>query len=136
MLDAKKTLAKILYRLNLIEDYVIEEGVSGIWKYRKWAGGLAECWGVNTGTGSFKAWGSIYSHDCPSVDYPADLFVSVEYLSGFAVYQGGNVVSSVENSPQGEPSSTVFPGIITIRGTKTTGTFTFTHHRYARGRWK
>ena len=26
-------------------DYIIEEGASGIWTYRKWASGKAECWG-------------------------------------------------------------------------------------------
>ena len=26
-------------------DYIVEEGTSGIWTYRKWASGIAECWG-------------------------------------------------------------------------------------------
>lgn len=26
-------------------DYVVEEGTSGIWTYRKWNSGIAECWG-------------------------------------------------------------------------------------------
>lgn len=26
-------------------DYVLEQGTSGIWTYRKWASGVAECWG-------------------------------------------------------------------------------------------
>ena len=26
-------------------DYIVEEGVSGIWTYRKWMSGKAECWG-------------------------------------------------------------------------------------------
>jgi len=30
-------------------DYVVEQGTSGIWTYRKWASGIAECWGVQTG---------------------------------------------------------------------------------------
>lgn len=25
-------------------DYVVEQGTSGIWTYRKWASGIAECW--------------------------------------------------------------------------------------------
>ena len=25
-------------------DYIVEEGTSGIWTYRKWASGVAECW--------------------------------------------------------------------------------------------
>ena len=29
-------------------DYVLEQGTSGIWTYRKWASGVAECWGEVT----------------------------------------------------------------------------------------
>lgn len=29
-------------------DYIVEQGTDGIWTYRKWASGIAECWGVNT----------------------------------------------------------------------------------------
>ena len=31
-------------------DYIVEQGVSGIWTYRKWASGFAECWGTYTNT--------------------------------------------------------------------------------------
>lgn len=31
-------------------DYVLEQGTSGIWTYRKWASGVAECWGEITQT--------------------------------------------------------------------------------------
>ena len=27
-----------------VADYVIEQGTSGVWFYRKWNSGLAECW--------------------------------------------------------------------------------------------
>lgn len=30
---------------NYIKDYVVEQGESGIWTYRKWNSGIAECWG-------------------------------------------------------------------------------------------
>lgn len=30
-------------------DYIVEQGTSGIWTYRKWASGVAECWGVYNG---------------------------------------------------------------------------------------
>lgn len=30
------------------EDYVVEQGSGGIWHWRKWSSGLAECWGVST----------------------------------------------------------------------------------------
>lgn len=30
---------------NTVQDFVVAQGTSGIWKYRKWNSGLAECWG-------------------------------------------------------------------------------------------
>lgn len=27
-----------------VDDYVVEQGTSGIWTYRKWSSGVAECW--------------------------------------------------------------------------------------------
>lgn len=29
---------------SVSQDYVVEQGTSGIWTYRKWASGVAECW--------------------------------------------------------------------------------------------
>ena len=44
---------EISYNQGLIADYVVEEGMNGIWTYRKWNSGMAECWGAynypNTG---------------------------------------------------------------------------------------
>lgn len=31
-------------------DYIVEQGTSGIWTYRKWNSGIAECWGSATVT--------------------------------------------------------------------------------------
>lgn len=43
MLDLKALLTKILDALKA--DYIVEQGISGIWTYRKWSSGIAECWG-------------------------------------------------------------------------------------------
>lgn len=34
-------------------DYIVEQGTDGIWTYRKWNSGIAECWGTYTGTVSY-----------------------------------------------------------------------------------
>lgn len=31
-----------------VVDYVVEQGTSGIWTYRKWNSGVAECWGMTS----------------------------------------------------------------------------------------
>lgn len=33
---------------NMIADFVVEQGTSGIWTYRKWNSGIAECWGTDS----------------------------------------------------------------------------------------
>ena len=43
--DVKELIGKILNT-----PIVVESGVSGIWNYRKWSDGTAECWGVTSGT--------------------------------------------------------------------------------------
>jgi hypothetical protein len=38
-------------QINEIDiDYIVEQGVSGIWTYRKWNSGIAECWGKQSAT--------------------------------------------------------------------------------------
>lgn len=64
-------------------DRVIEQGTSGIWTYRKWESGIAECWGVITWTvTSWSTWGSLYySNYSGTVNYPNGLFISVPILT-------------------------------------------------------
>ena len=56
-----------------VADYVVEQGTSGIWIYRKWASGIAELWGVSdaiTQTTDFD-WGILTSnYPTPQLSYP------------------------------------------------------------------
>lgn len=63
------------YELN---DFVVEQGTSGSWSYRKWLSGVAECWiTVTHSTAVTKAWGSLYYGDTQfsPLDYPIE-FIS------------------------------------------------------------
>lgn len=57
-------------------EYVIESGTSGIWTYRKWNSGIAECWGrYSKLCTNFNTWGSLYmsaegAFMSDGVDYP------------------------------------------------------------------
>lgn len=45
-----------------LADYVIAQGTSGIWTYRKWKSGIAECWGrKSVSTAINSAWGNLYT---------------------------------------------------------------------------
>ena len=53
-LDLKELIAKLTST-----PIVVEEGTSGIWKYRKWSNGTAECWGYYSKTVSIPAGGHV-----------------------------------------------------------------------------
>lgn len=72
LLIVKKLLAKLLKC-----DFVIEEGTSGIWTYRKWASGIAECWGVDARTRNLSSgYGSSF-YTTGSVTLPTNFFKSI-----------------------------------------------------------
>ena len=62
-----------------IDDFIVEQGQSGIWTYRKWKSGKAECWGKQTISTTIDR----VTNDVlyfgrnlfEPIDYPADLFV-------------------------------------------------------------
>lgn len=68
----KDRLKDIAYKLGLIADYVVEEDTSGIWTYRKWNSGIAECWGrFQSGSISVSiTWGSLKYNSIPAMDFP------------------------------------------------------------------
>ena len=56
-------------------DYVLEQGTSGIWAYRKWASGVAECWGEVTVRASITdAIGAMYMKLTDYFSWPDALF--------------------------------------------------------------
>lgn len=72
---------------NITQDYIVEQKTDGIWTYRKWNSGIAECWGVDTKTNVEvkHGWGTAYSGNYPlyysnswSVSLPTNLFVTTE----------------------------------------------------------
>lgn len=57
-------------------DWIVEQGTSGIWTYRKWSSGISECWGKWTGTLSHNATAlGGYQYVTDALPYPANLFV-------------------------------------------------------------
>lgn len=132
-------MGKIMYKdheysgSNDKVDYVVEQGTDGIWQYRKWNSGIAECWGYKLTSGAFSAWGNGYSHDIPVEDYPSNLFTDWPYHYASSRCTGGNTVAS-ENSIGGSITQTT--GITHYRATALSGNVNFQTFYYARGRWK
>lgn len=57
-------------------DHVVEEGISGIWTYRKWANGIAECWGVHSASFAITGtYGNLFYASLGSIALPSGLFI-------------------------------------------------------------
>lgn len=63
-------------------DHVVDEGTDGIWTFRKWDSGIAECWGIATQTvTTWSAWNTYnyYGEPYSQYNYPSGLFKSGTY---------------------------------------------------------
>jgi hypothetical protein len=58
---------------NHIKDYIVEQGTNGIWTYRKWNSGIAECWGNVSTTPT-----TVNGNNAVSVNLPFT-FVGIDY---------------------------------------------------------
>lgn len=70
--DAKDA---IICRLE--KDYIVEQGIDGIWTYRKWKSGIAECWACQSAEISIdKPWASLFYGSVQGAKFPNSLFVT------------------------------------------------------------
>ncbi len=54
-----------------IADFVVEQGTTGIWTWRKWYSGIAECWGKNIVTIDITtAWGTLSYGQVSAIEFP------------------------------------------------------------------
>ena len=75
---------KINNKLLDLEDYIVETATDGIWTYRKWNSGIAECWGTETINTAFDGTAGGVSHSGikTAPNYPTGLFIDPPYLTG------------------------------------------------------
>lgn len=119
-----------------LADFVIQQGVSGVWTYRKWKSGIAECWcrkSVSVAVAS--AWGSVYTSGAISalnISYPFT-FSSVPTVTANLSCAGvGGILMVPGSSPNASVSST---GVYEIaRGSAVTGSATFWVNFYVIGK--
>ena len=110
-----------------LSDYVIAQGTSGIWTYRKWKSGIAECWGrksVSTAIGS--AWGNLYTSGSLSalnITFPFT-FSAVPTVTANLTCNGTGAILMVPGSSPG--ASTTSTGVFELtRGSAMTSSATF-----------
>ena len=114
-----------------VKAVVVEQGTNGIWTYRKWSDGTAECWGVTSAEYDMStAYGGAF-YSTGGITFPSGLFVSEPTL--IANRQGRTPVGIIIISPY-EVTSTYayyFVADIGVTHTESVG-IAF----YAAGRWQ
>lgn len=122
---------------EFFDDYIVDEGVSGIWTWRKWASGLAECWGKKTVSSlNTTAWVNCYYIIIPHENYPTNLFTEVVSAIG-ATASGNDFVASARTQTVGGASlsTTTSPDILCIRPNATNNN-TVVGNWQIKGFWK
>lgn len=100
--DSKTTIEQLQDDIETLKtDYVVEQGSSGIWTYRKWNSGIAECWGTYTAsiaiTTSSAAYGGYRSGQITVSNFPFT-FVSAPTITATASGTGGYWVNNIASS--------------------------------------
>jgi hypothetical protein len=119
-----------------VDDYVVDYGVSGIWTYRKWDSGIAECWGVASKTTAFSVWTSpiYYGNTYVSENFPTGLFTSVPNLNVSMRASGADVW--IGSSSSGGLSATNTGQYYPLRVGSSGSNVTYSTFFCAKGKWK
>lgn len=116
-------------------DYVVEQGMSGIWTYRKWESGIVECWGAlscsNIAVDS--AWGGVYESTGQRLAFPDGVFAAApDYCS---ITYGGGSEAALSIEIDSEPTASQTQRFYFTRGSSATITSAKVQV-HAIGRWK
>lgn len=129
--DLSVTLAEALgissesSRTSDMTDFVVAQGTSGIWTYRKWSSGIAECWGYTSKSVAANTVDTSVYVNFPFT-FTATPNITVGVLAGGADLYRGHVESSSTNATQAR--------LVLIN--KYTSAVVVGMNMHALGRWK
>lgn len=132
--NASSSASYLILDVNNTKDYVVEQGTSNYWTYRKWNSGVAECWKtVDTSTGAFSGTSpTFYSSPGTTYAYPTNLFTSVKSVQ-LSVAENSGAVLSVFNC-SGTDNTYCEPAYIRLYGGSTAVTIKVSF--FISGTWK
>lgn len=97
-------IQKINERIDNMVDYIVEQGTSGQWSYRKWNSGFAECWGCQTQIVNINnSWGNSSNN----VLYVSSIGVTEEVKFPFEFTEDPHIVCSVNSSDANDGYSVI-----------------------------
>lgn len=116
-------------------DYIVDQGVTNGWLWRKWNSGIGECWTKLTKESAFTStWGSLYeAQPIEPVNYP---FTFVEIPFEFATPGNNGLGAWVERNSSTTQSTTLSGTYQLIRPAKDTKTYTLMVNLYVVGKWQ
>lgn len=116
-----------------LADFVIQQGTSGIWSFRKWKSGMAECWGAYNFTVAItSAWGAVYESgliSLPTFPFTFAAIPTVFFSSG-----NGNAAFFVERGNGETRTTTTSPGKFYAMRPVSTGSSNYQITIYAIGK--
>ena len=134
---AEDMTVKVRGSLNIrgdnVADFPVEEGTEGIWYYRKWHSGRAECWCKRNVTVDISvAWGSALFHGVASaISYP---FTFAEAPICQATCEYGTDVAALLITSYGSSTNVATPALMLCRADKKVVNCNILYHVH--GRWK
>lgn len=116
-----------------IYDHVFEQGTSGIWTYRKWSSGIAECWAITSSTNYAvtSSYVNGYYTNLGTVSFPSGLFIAAPSIQGTRTNTGSG--SALIFLSLHTVTASSFAGYVCATSSGTYGC-QFSYH--AIGRWK
>ncbi len=137
-IDASETtlnIKSLILNGNSLADHIIESGTSGIWTYRKYASGAAECWGGKQFTVSTsETIGSLYYGTVDASDYPTGLFTESPSVLADATSDNDTIFWLATGSSSGKPTASS-TGTRKLMRTSSTTLYGYIYY-HAIGRWK
>ena len=125
----------IVFDNGIVADYVVEQGTSDIWHYRKWYSGKVECWGKwLVGMYIKNAWASLYYNKVEAHSFPSGLFTSAPKCQVTAECRGGETWAWLAMC--GEATKDYAPSALFCSPTKIETAVGFNILYYAIGEWK
>ena len=116
-----------------LADFVIQQGTSGVWTYRKWKSGTAECWGQYSFTTAIStAWGVLY--ESGAIALPNFPFTFAEIPHVHISTENSNYAMFVERGSSSSWSTTTNPGKIFAVRPNTAPSATYKISIYAIGK--
>lgn len=126
------SVATLQATVDSMTDYVIDQGSSGVWEYRKWKNGMYECWyHGNTTLNITTQSGGVYFANVTSINYPIT-FASAPTILITTQGSSGCWASSGDN----DHGSTTKTGRIWVYRGASSSNVSVDINIYVHGRWK